>query len=210
VLDAFVESLERPLAWRRVLSINWDSWREVGMATAFELEHVHYSGSDAYLQASISPEAGVEAFARVLGSSHERVVVTPMDLPSRPPPGSHELELRTAQETGKAVHKRANSAEDGTFIAPVTPTEQALAAIWTELLGIEQVSGDDNFFLLGGHSLMATRILVRIKDRFGANLVLRDVFDAPTLSKLAARIDEAASASAAAPLEDDDREELVF
>jgi hypothetical protein len=57
---------------------------------------------------------------------------------------------------------------------------------------------------------MATRILVRIKDRFGANLVLRDVFDAPTLSKLAARIDEATSASAAAPLEDDDREELVF
>jgi phthiocerol/phenolphthiocerol synthesis type-I polyketide synthase E len=210
VLDAFVESLERPSAWRRVLSINWDSWREVGMATAFELEHAHISASEAYLQASISPEAGVEAFARVLGSSHERVVVTPMDLPNRPPPGSHELELRTGQETGAAVHKTANSVEDGTFIAPATPTELALAVIWTELLGIEQVSADDNFFLLGGHSLMATRILVRIKDRFGANLVLRDVFDAPTLSKLAARIDEATSASAAAPLEDDDREELVF
>jgi acyl carrier protein len=95
-------------------------------------------------------------------------------------------------------------------VALSTETEHALAAIWTELLGIEQIAADDSFFLLGGHSLMATRILVRIKDRFGANLVLRDVFDAPTLSKLAARIDEAASASAAAPLEDDDREELVF
>ena len=78
-------------------------------------------------------------------------------------------------------------------------------------MGVEQIAADDNFFLLGGHSLMATRALVRIKDRFGANLVLRDIFDAPTLAKLSARIDEAVPSSATAPsAEDDDREELVF
>jgi NADP-dependent 3-hydroxy acid dehydrogenase YdfG/acyl carrier protein len=211
VLDAFVESQDRPSAWRRVVSINWDSWREVGMATGFELEHTDYSASDAYLRASISPEAGVEAFARILGSTRERVVVTPMDLPNRPSPKSREPELRAAKETKAPVNKMVNGAADGAFNAPATPTEHALAAIWTELLGVEQIASDDNFFLLGGHSLMATRALVRIKDRFGANLVLRDIFDAPTLAKLSARIDEAASPSAAAPpAEDDDREELVF
>jgi phthiocerol/phenolphthiocerol synthesis type-I polyketide synthase E len=211
VLDAFVESRDRPSAWRRVLSINWDSWREVGMATVFELEHTDYSASDAYLRASISPEAGVEAFARILGSTRERVVVTPMDLSSRPSPKSRELDLQAAKETEAPVSKIVNDAADGTFNAPATPTEHALAAIWTELLGVEQIAADDSFFLLGGHSLMATRALVRIKDRFGANLVLRDIFDAPTLAKLATRIDEAVPSSATTPpAEDDDREELVF
>ena len=134
-----------------------------------------------------------------------------MDLSRRPSLKSRETELRDAKEAEAPVGKMVNRAADGTFNAPTTSTEHALAAIWTELLGVEQVATDDNFFLLGGHSLMATRALVRIKDRFGANLVLRDIFDAPTLAKLSARIDEAAPSSAAAPpAEDDDREELVF
>ena len=134
-----------------------------------------------------------------------------MELPSKPSPGSRELDVRAANETEAPVDKRANRVADGTFNAPTTPTEHALGVIWTELLGVEQVAVDDNFFLLGGHSLMATRVLVRIKDRFGANLILRDIFDAPTLAQLAARIDEAAPSSTATPTaEDDDREELVF
>jgi NADP-dependent 3-hydroxy acid dehydrogenase YdfG/acyl carrier protein len=211
VLDAFVESRDRPAAWRRVVSINWDSWREVGMATGFELEHSDYATSDAYLRASISPEAGVETFARVLASTRERVVVTPMDLPAGPPEISYEPDRRATKKKPAPVDKVVDGAADGSFNAPATSTERGLAEIWTELLGVEQVAANDNFFLLGGHSLMATRALVRIKDRFGANLALRDVFDAPTLAELAVRIDTAASPSGAAlPAEDDDREELVF
>ena len=211
VLDAFVESRDRPSAWSRVVSINWDSWREVGMATGFELEHTDYSASDAYLRASISPEAGVDAFARILGSTRERVVVTPMDLPNRSSPKFRKPDVRAAKEPKAPVNEIVSRAADGTFNAPATSTEHGLAAIWTELLGVEQIAVDDNFFLLGGHSLMATRALVRIKDHFGANLVLRDIFDAPTLAKLSARIDETTTSSAAAPpAEDDDREELVF
>ena len=105
------------------------------MATGFELEHKDYSASDAYLRASISPEAGVEAFARILGSTRERVVVTPMDLPNRPPPKFREPDLRAAKETEAPVNKMVNRAADGTFTAPATSTERGLAAIWTELLG---------------------------------------------------------------------------
>ena len=181
------------------------------MATGFESEHTDYSASDAYLRASISPEAGVDAFARILGSTRERVVVTPMDLPNRSSPKFRKPDVRTAKEPKAPVNEIVSRAAHGTFNAPATSTELELAAIWTELLGVEQIAADDDFFLLGGHSLMATRALVRIKDRFGANLVLRDIFDAPTLAKLSARIDETTTSSAAAPpAEDDDREELVF
>ena len=90
-------------------------------------------------------------------------------------------------------------------------TQHALAAIWTQLLGVEQIAADDSFFLLGGHPLMTMRALVQIQDRFGANLVLRDIFDAPTVAKLAARIDETRppASAAARPAENEDREELV-
>ena len=127
-------------------------------------------------------------------------------------PNFREPDLRAAKEPQARINEIVSRAARRHFNAPPsTETEHALAAIWTELLGVEQVATDDNFFLLGGHSLMATRALVRIKDRFGANLVLRDIFDAPTLAQLSVRIDEAASSSATAPsAEDDDREEMVF
>ncbi len=72
--------------------------------------------------------------------------------------------------------------------APRTEVEQALAAIWEEVLGVESVGRADDFFHLGGHSLLAMRLASRVRARFGAGLELRDIFEAPTLSGQAARI----------------------
>ncbi|TRB10171.1 hypothetical protein EXN70_34465, partial [Rhizobium rhizogenes] len=63
--------------------------------------------------------------------------------------------------------------------------EQALAAIWTELLGLEQVSRHDHFFELGGHSLLAMRLLSRIHHALGVELPLALLFAKPVLSDLA-------------------------
>ncbi|HEX3129772.1 MAG TPA: amino acid adenylation domain-containing protein, partial [Thermoanaerobaculia bacterium] len=78
------------------------------------------------------------------------------------------------------------------YVAPETPTERGLAAIWAELLGVERVGIDDGFFHLGGHSLLATRLVTRVRDVFGVGLPLRAVFESPTVRELAARIDAAA------------------
>lgn len=71
------------------------------------------------------------------------------------------------------------------FVAPRTETEQKLAAIWSELLGREQIGIYDNFFALGGHSILATQVLSRVRDTFQVRLSLRNFFDKPTIAALA-------------------------
>jgi len=72
----------------------------------------------------------------------------------------------------------------------MTDTERALAAIWAELLERPSVGIADNFFDLGGHSLLAVLLLLRIKEAFGVELPIDDVYSGSlTLSDLATRID---------------------
>ncbi|AUX48172.1 nonribosomal peptide synthase [Sorangium cellulosum] len=71
------------------------------------------------------------------------------------------------------------------YVAPRTPVEEALAAIWADVLGRPQVGVEDNFFDLGGHSLMAIPLMHRIQQALGGSLSLMAIFDAPTVAGLA-------------------------
>ncbi|SFY16281.1 amino acid adenylation domain-containing protein [Pseudomonas sp. NFACC49-2] len=75
-------------------------------------------------------------------------------------------------------------------VAPRTPTEKVLAALWQEILGLDEVGVHDDFFAIGGHSLLATQVLSRIRRRLNVNLPLRTLFERGTLEQLAAAVDQ--------------------
>ncbi|MDJ0841273.1 MAG: non-ribosomal peptide synthase/polyketide synthase, partial [Acidobacteriota bacterium] len=79
--------------------------------------------------------------------------------------------------------------EEEAFIPPTTPTEEMIAAVFAEVLGLERVSSRANFFDLGGHSLMATRVVTRIREKLGVEISLRELFGGPTVTALASLID---------------------
>lgn len=84
------------------------------------------------------------------------------------------------------------------FVAPRTSTEQELATIWAEVLGLQQTCPEpverigihDNFFELGGHSLRATQVVSRLREVFSIEFPLRALFENPTLSELAQTVNE--------------------
>ena len=82
------------------------------------------------------------------------------------------------------------SIQEGELVDPRTPVEEVLADIIMEVLKLDRVSVHDDFFHLGAHSLLGAQIVARVRERFGAELKLLDVFDAPTVAELATRIEQ--------------------
>ena len=76
------------------------------------------------------------------------------------------------------------------FVAPRNPIEEKLAAIWADLLGFEQIGVNDNFFNLGGHSLIVAQILSRVRDSFQVELSFANIFANPTVAGLASVIQQ--------------------
>lgn len=99
----------------------------------------------------------------------------------------------------------SNTLRDEAIAAPGTPTEERVAAIVTTLLKLEQVGIDDNFFMLGGHSLLGTQIIAQVAETFGVDLSLRSLFDAPTIRLLSAEVERRILAKLEAMSDDEAR-----
>lgn len=96
-----------------------------------------------------------------------------------------------------------NTLCDEVFTAARTPVEERLAAMLSALLGLEQVSVHDNFFMLGGHSLLGTQLISQIRGAFGVELALRKLFEAPTIEQLSLEIEQLVMARVEAMSEDE-------
>ncbi|HEY4457762.1 MAG TPA: non-ribosomal peptide synthetase [Pseudonocardiaceae bacterium] len=78
----------------------------------------------------------------------------------------------------------------GTFVEPSTTTEETVAAIWCAVLGLDKVSADRNFMDAGGHSLLAVRVLSRLRQAYELDLPMKLIFEYPTVQETAARIEQ--------------------
>jgi acyl carrier protein len=95
------------------------------------------------------------------------------------------------------------------YVVPRTETENAIANIWKEILKLKEIGIHDNFFDLGGHSLMATQILSRMNSLFQVNVKLRRIFETPTIEELAMIIEDTLMKEIA-NLTEEDAEKLLF
>ncbi|HKV12249.1 MAG TPA: amino acid adenylation domain-containing protein, partial [Thermoanaerobaculia bacterium] len=106
---------------------------------------------------------------------------------------------RTGKIDRRALPAPERVAGEG-IVAPRTPVEETLAALWRELLGGDEIGVHDDFFDRGGHSLLATRLLSRLRTSFGVELPLRALFERPTIAGMAELLAESGAASPVPPL----------
>ena len=202
-------------AWGRetthVVSINWDTWGESGMAVETDVPAEMRQAKEENLRRGIRNRDGAEAFLRILASSAPQVLVSTTELSARlqalanptlqrRPGASHIASPQSAPSSivsATALHPRPNLSSP--FLAPTTELQQKLSSIWQELLSVGPLGVDDNFLELGGHSLLAIQLVARVRDLIGAEVPVPAVFENPTIGGLAAFIEAAGGRIAGEP-----------
>jgi acyl transferase domain-containing protein len=192
-LDAFARS-RCGAPGPRVCSVNWDAWQEVGMAANTRVPSALAARRARELADAILPAEGIDVFDRVLESPLTEIVVSTRDLPRLITLARQTTEAAAAAapETAPAASASAGGRAGlpTPFVAPTTDLERTIAEVWQELLGIQPIGIQDDFFEAGGHSLLATQVMSRLHQRLGVDVPLRALFEARTIAAFAERVDE--------------------
>ncbi|WP_370973451.1 SDR family NAD(P)-dependent oxidoreductase [Amycolatopsis sp. cg9] len=140
----------------------------------------------------IRPVDGAEAFLRALtpGLGGQVVISTrPVrDLFAR------RVTAEALEETEEVAETVQSQAQDD-YVAPRTDLEAEIARQWAEVLGVERVGVDDDFFALGGNSLVAIQLIAQVRKTTGARLAMKTLFESSTVAALAERIEELRTAA---------------
>jgi acyl transferase domain-containing protein/thioesterase domain-containing protein len=144
--------------------------------------------TDAMLACGIRGEDAPVLFGRIFSGSARDLVVSSIDVA--------QLVRALAQSAPKPVARAKAAASHAA--TSLNPVEAVLAEVWRELLGVEEIAPDDDFFALGGHSLAAVRLFARIRKHYNTDLPLATLFQAPTLGALAALVAQHANIPLAA------------
>jgi acyl carrier protein len=191
--NAFLDAFAQTRAARRgtCVAISWDQWQwDAWQDSLWGFpEEARNALIDRRRRYGISFEEGCEALDRILSRRLPHVLVAPRDFrqiakESRNWSVSAVLEQLRLRRQSQPKYPRP---ELGcSYVAPSTTTEQKVAALWEELLSIEQVGVDDDFFELGGDSLMGIRLIARVREEFRTDAIPAHVFfESPTVHTLA-------------------------
>ncbi|MBV9789244.1 MAG: SDR family NAD(P)-dependent oxidoreductase, partial [Chloroflexi bacterium] len=152
----------------RWTSINWDTW--LGERTS--------TFGATVADFAMSPAEGMEAFARVLGSDLPRIVHSTGDLDAR------IKQWVLLESLVDRADSRTGSLRSITPAVNINDYEQRVIAIWRQVLGVDQIGLHDNFFDLGGNSLIGLQLIAQLKKEFQIQIPAVALFEAPTVSAL--------------------------
>ncbi|PRD37767.1 UNVERIFIED_CONTAM: ppsE [Trichonephila clavipes] len=137
------------------------------------------------LSQGIRAEEGADAFLRAVATGQSQVIVSSLDLPAL---------VRQADRAEAAARPEGQSFArpdlDSDYIEPRNDIERTLVGFWQDLLGVGQVGVEDDFFALGGHSLIAVRLFAMVKKAFRVDFPISVLFEAPTIAACARLIEE--------------------
>jgi acyl transferase domain-containing protein/acyl carrier protein len=207
--SVFADTYVRQVARRRpeVKVINWCDWQETGMSFRLSDEPEAYARELKFLH--VKNKDGIRIFNYFVNSGYSN------SIPFGNKQAITENEIAFIQQNPFFTYSESGAQFDPFPVAPVardvspaapTPapalpagtrapdTAGVIAGIWQEVLKVDQLAPEDNFFDLGGHSLNGFIVLGKLEKHFRVELEMEDLFDSPTLGELAARIDQLTAA----------------
>jgi acyl transferase domain-containing protein/acyl carrier protein len=195
-LDSYAIAMWHKAKWP-VVSINWDTWRQVGMAIN-TLRVAPGQAKPKVLDFGLATAEGIRAFTQALVARHPQVIsrkpgpIPFITGPQRPRPAGEQTRAPAGNGAPAATKPKAypRPALATPYRAPATELETAVSAMWIELLRTSPIGLDDNFFELGGHSLLALQLLPRLREKYQIMLEPREFFANPTVAKLVALVED--------------------
>jgi phthiocerol/phenolphthiocerol synthesis type-I polyketide synthase E len=178
-MDAYAHAHQHALgaSWT---SVNWDTWQSERVQEGTMM--LPGATSSSISEFEMTRAEGTQAFALALASGETQLVNSTGDLETRI---RQWTKLEVFQESSMPLEKRARPKLSTEYVPPSLDSEQRVAAIWQQVLGIDQVGIHDNFFELGGDSLMGMRLMSWLQQTFQVHLQLPILFEAPTIAEQA-------------------------
>ncbi|UED72197.1 type I polyketide synthase [Brevibacillus sp. DP1.3A] len=169
------------------LSVNWDRWRNVGIARY--VEELHYQLTGEELEGGITRADGQDAFAKLLETTVAQIAVTIETPQLQMPKGGLSDDILQEDVTIAAdVHVRPDLSTE--YVPPADEVEQRLSHLWQQFFGLDRIGRLDDFLELGGDSLKAIIVISKIQKEFGVRLPIAGFFESPSLAGVSERIKE--------------------
>ena len=168
--------------------INWDIWQEVGLAVHTEVPPHLRQWRQEMLAKGILNSEGVEVFERILQSGLPQVIVSTQDLAGRIELGKSftgESFLEELRKSGETPTHSSRRVIGTSYVAAGSNLEQQIAAVWQRVLGAEKVGVNDNFFDLGGNSLLGLQLVSELSRQLDLAIAPVTLFEFPTVKSLA-------------------------
>jgi acyl transferase domain-containing protein/acyl carrier protein len=197
--NAFLDALAQGASGRGgtpLLAIDWGGWQVATEEAQKGLIAEQSEALKAQFSTAIRAQEGMRVLGWLLHHRLPQVVVSPRDLEAELAM-VETLRRRQEEDSQRAVDQSRSI--DTPYVAPRDELEEAVAGLWHGLLGGGQIGAYDNFYQLGGQSLLATQVASRVRERFGVEVPLDELLAGPTVAEMAAAI--AARQAAAADVD---------